>query len=105
MRMARRSLTDVEVPDESIPGGDVSPATDAVDIAPGASGEVTVDQTHDAVIEAAEHARTFLIDLEGELNNDRGRQTLTGAMLVARAIMFAGFTIARAIRESSKATS
>ena len=99
--MARRSQTDVEVPDESTPGGGVSPATDAADIAPGASEDPEVD-AHDA---SEKHIEDFITSAEAMLSAERGRQTLTGAVLVARSIIFAGVLIARAIRESRKATS
>lgn len=89
------------MPDEKVPGGGISPDDVNEHNAPGASE--TLALTEEQVADYT--AKNFLAEAERDCTGDRGRQTLIGAMLLARSVIFAGFVIATAIRESSKSAS
>lgn len=72
--------------------------------APGASGDAPVASTRDIddgdeeiqVLRVAPAMTQHMLErIEETLANDRGRQTLTGALLIANAIIYAGTIIAR----------
>lgn len=106
--MSRRSALSNEPSDEKTLGEGISPATDessdapvASDIAPSASEEQATGEFQSS----GAAVNLFLLQAEQDLNGDRGRATLIGVSVVARAIVFAGLVIASAIRESRPSTS
>ncbi len=95
--MARRSQSDVEVPDENTPGGGVSPEPDATSDAPSTSDVAPSASEDQKAYDAGEVVKQLLLETEGEVRDDRTRQTLTGALLVAKAIIFGALLISDAI--------
>lgn len=99
--MARRNATTDEMLDET------SVTLPTTGDAPGASevkqGEVIEEPHVDSKFaDSAAFSNVMLLDVEHSVGKDRTRQTLIGAMLVTRAIIFAGWCIADAIRDSRK---
>lgn len=92
-----------EVPDEKTPGEGI-----AADAPPGASPETPAEEQVPTIAEESEEkaldtrvvVNGILHEVEQEMSSDRARQTLIGAVVLARAIIYGAGLIANAIRKN-----